>query len=313
MNDIYDIAALTARIRGKKVALFEHLDFSRKLRRAEDIDNYLGLPHRTGTAFMQEMADHALAHEPDVIREKVISVFAGKTFTIACKETMYKARTVIIATGVASSTLFRGEKELLGRGVSYCATCDGMLYRGKKVAVISYGREGESDAAYLAELCAEVHYLPLYRGDVNLRTETITLHEPCTIRAIEGEKKAERLVTSKGDLDVDGVFIIRESDPVDSLIKSVAMDGTHIAVDRQMKTNIADFSPAATQQENRIKWQKPSAKDSSPHSARQNTVTNRQTQPNHKNERDVSHHRQHRLHQHTEPRLTDEHRRRKNE
>lgn len=250
MNDIYDIAiigggpaglsaALTARIRGKKVALFEHLDFSRKLRRAEDIDNYLGLPHRTGTAFMQEMADHALAHEPDVIREKVISVFAGKTFTIACKETMYKARTVIIATGVASSTLFRGEKELLGRGVSYCATCDGMLYRGKKVAVISYGREGESDAAYLAELCAEVHYLPLYRGDVNLRTETITLHEPCTIRAIEGEKKAERLVTSKGDLDVDGVFIIRESDPVDSLIKSVAMDGTHIAVDRQMKTNIA--------------------------------------------------------------------------
>lgn len=249
MNDIYDIAiigggpaglsaALTARIRGKKVALFEHLDFSRKLQRAHDVDNYLGMPHRTGTDIMREMADHALAHEPDVIREKVISVFPGKKdFTIACKEEMYTARTVILATGVTSGALFEGEKQLLGKGVSYCATCDGMFFRGKTVAVISYGKEGEADAAYLANLCKEVYYLPQYRDEMNLRADNIIV-EKVMPRRIEGQNKTEKLITSKGEMHVDGVFIIRESDPVENLVRGLSLDGTHIAVDRQMRTNI---------------------------------------------------------------------------
>lgn len=249
MNDIYDIAiigggpaglsaALTARIRGKKVALFEHLDFSRKLQRAHDVDNYLGMPHRTGTDIMREMADHALGHEPDVIREKVISVFPGKkNFTIACKEEMYTARTVILATGVTSGALFQGEKDLLGKGVSYCATCDGMFFRGKKVAVISYGKEGETDAAYLAGLCQEVYYLPQYRADMTLRADNIIV-ENVTPRRIEGENKTEKLITSQGEMTVDGVFIIRESDPPENLVRGLALDGVHIAVDRQMHTNI---------------------------------------------------------------------------
>ena len=249
MNDIYDIAiigggpaglsaALTARIRGKKVALFKHLDFSRKLQRAHDVDNYLGMPHRTGTDIMREMADHALSHEPDVIREKVISVFPGKkNFTIACKEEMYTARAVILATGVTSSALFAGERDLLGKGVSYCATCDGMFFRGKTVAVISYGQEGETDAAYLAGLCQEVYYLPQYRADMNLRADNIIV-ENVTPRRIEGENKTEKLITSQGEMTVDGVFIIRESDPVENLVRGLSLDGTHIAVDRQMRTNI---------------------------------------------------------------------------
>ena len=249
MNDIYDIAiigggpaglsaALTARIRGKKVALFEHLDFSRKLQRAHDVDNYLGMPHRTGTDIMREMADHALGHEPDVIRENVISVYPGKkNFTIAWKEERYTARTVILATGVTSGALFQGEKDLLGKGVSYCATCDGMFFRGKKVAVISYGKEGETDAAYLAGLCQEVYYLPQYRADMNLRADNIIV-ENVTPRRIEGENKTENLITSQGEMTVDGVFIIRESDPPENLVRGLALDGVHIAVDRQMRTNI---------------------------------------------------------------------------
>lgn len=248
MNDIYDIAiigggpaglsaALTARIRGKKVALFEHLDFSRKLQRAHDVDNYLGMPHRTGEEIMREMADHALAHKPDIIREKVISVFPGKTFTIACKEEMYTARAVILATGVTSGALFQGEKDFLGKGVSYCATCDGMFFRGKTVAVISYGQEGESDAAYLSGLCKEVYYIPQYRAELNMRADNIIVQKVMP-RRIEGETKTERLITSQGELCVDGVFIIRESDPVENLVRGLTLDGVHIAVDRQMRTNI---------------------------------------------------------------------------
>lgn len=255
MTDVYDIAiigagpaglsaALTGRIRSKKVALFEHGEFSRKLRRAHEVDNYLGLPHRTGREMMDEMARHALDESVDVIRDKVVTIFGGRTFTIACKEGIYKAHSVIITTGVTSARLLDGEKELLGRGVSYCATCDGMFYRDKSVAVVAYNEEGEGDAAYLANLCREVHYLPQYRTDGKLRADTIIVHEGEVPRRIEGEGVAERLVTTRGVLDVDGVFILRESDPADSLIRSLATEGAHIVVDRQMRTNIGGLFAA---------------------------------------------------------------------
>ncbi len=247
-DSIYDVAvigagpaglsaAMTARIRGLKVALFEHLDFSRKLQRAHKVDNYLGVPNVSGAELMQKMADHALSFEPDLIREKVIRVFAGDGFTIACKMAMYQAKAVILATGVTSGALFAGEKEYLGKGVSYCATCDGMFFRGKTVAVISYGAEGEADAAYLANLCKKVYYLPQYRGGDAPTADNIEVLREMP-RRIEGSALAERLVTNARELAVDGVFLIRESDPVENLADGLVLDGDFIRVDRRMMTNI---------------------------------------------------------------------------
>lgn len=249
MTDIYDIAiigagpaglsaVLTSRIRDRRTVLFEHIDHSRKLKRAHEVDNYLGMPHRTGVAMMEEMASHALDESVDVVRDKVISIFKGRTFTIACKESVCKARSIIIATGVTSGRLLTGEKELLGRGVSYCATCDGMFYRDKEVAVVSYGREGESDASYLANLCKRVYYLPQYRMENKMRSDNIVVRRGEVPLRIEGTESAECLVTTKAELIVDGVFILRESDPADNLIRTLATEGAHIIVDREMQTNI---------------------------------------------------------------------------
>lgn len=232
-------AALTGRIRNKSVALFEHLDFSQKLQKAHIVDNYPGLPQITGKGLIQQMSAHCLAHEPTLIKEKVMSIFPGDTFTLLTPTATYQAHAIVLATGVVSTLLFAGEKDFLGRGVSYCATCDGMFYKDKKVAVIAYTEEGEHEAKYLGELCREVYFLPQYKAAAppalrdNVR---LVADKP---RAIEGEGQVARLVTDQGGLAVDGIFILRQSDPVENILPGLELEGEVIKVARDMSTSIA--------------------------------------------------------------------------
>jgi len=230
-------ATLTGRIRNKSIALFEHMDYSKKLQKAHVVDNYLGMPQITGKGMMQQFVAHCMAHSPTVIKEKVINIFPGdNVFTILTPGDTYEARAVIIATGVVASTLFRGEKDFLGRGVSYCATCDGMMYRGKDVAVISYSEEGEQEADYLRELCRTVYYLPQYKEPTNMRSDITLIYDKP--KAITGDVVVENLVMAAQQLDVHGVFIIRQSDPVENVLPGLELDGEVIKVDRDMSTNI---------------------------------------------------------------------------
>lgn len=230
-------AALTGRIRNKSVAVFEHMDFSKKLQKAHLVDNYLGMPQVTGQGMMQQFLSHAMAHEPQVIKEKVVNIFPGDNlFTLLTPGDTYEARTVIIATGVVATNLFTGEKEFLGKGVSYCATCDGMMYRGKDVAVISYAEEGEHEAEYLKDLCRNVYYLPQYKGASTMRSDINVIHD--RPQSITGDVVVENLVMAKEKLDVHGVFIIRESDPVENVLPGLELDGEVIKVNRDMSTNI---------------------------------------------------------------------------
>jgi len=247
-NEIFDIgiigggpaglsAALTGRIRNKSVALFEHMDFSLKLQKAHIVDNYLGVPQVTGQGMMQQFLAHCTAHNPSIIKEKVVNVFPGDDFfTLLTPGATYQARTVIIATGVVATTLFRGEKEFLGKGVSYCATCDGMMYKGKDVAVISYTSEGEHEAEYLSELCRSVYYLPQYKDMAPLRSGIKVIHEKP--QTISGDVVVEKLQMGKEELNVHGVFIIRMSDPVENVLPGLALDGEVIKVNRDMSTSI---------------------------------------------------------------------------
>src|SRR5690554_3739784 len=80
-----------------------------------------------------------------------------------------QSKTLIITTGVSVARPLPGEEELMGRGVSYCATCDGNFYKGKKVVVIADNPEGEEEVNFLAELAAKTWYIPQYKGSYNLR------------------------------------------------------------------------------------------------------------------------------------------------
>ncbi|MBP2650940.1 MAG: Thioredoxin-disulfide reductase [Firmicutes bacterium] len=231
-------AALTGRIRNKTVAIFEHLEHSTKLQKAHLVDNYLGMPQVTGKGLMQQMVAHCQAHEPTIIKKKVINIFPGEVLTLLTPDDTYQARVVILATGVVNTLLFEGEKDFLGRGVSYCATCDAMFYKDKKVAVISYTQEGEHEASFLGELCREVYYLPQYEYKELPAMRNNVKVMKVKPRVIKGDSQVEKLITDQAEVIVDGVFILRQSDPVENVLAGLELDGEVIKVNRDMSTNI---------------------------------------------------------------------------
>lgn len=229
-------AALTARVRNKSVVIFEHMGFSAKLQRAAEVPNYLGLPNLSGKELMERMAEHCLAAGPELVKEKVTQIFPGEVFTLLTPQDVYEAKTVILAIGVSPAELLAGEKGLLGQGVSYCATCDGMLYREKEVAVVAYAAEAEHEAVFLSEICRKVFYFPQYKPVGSLPPSV----QICSGKPKGVASKEERLVLehTKGSVEADGIFILRETDPVENLLAEVELCKDAIKVSHLQKTSV---------------------------------------------------------------------------
>ena len=230
-------AALTARVRNKSVALFEHMDFSPKLQKAHTINNYLGMPNTAGKDMMKQMADHCLSAGPTLIREKVTNIYAGDTFTLLTPSNTYEAKALVVAIGVSNAAMLTGEKDLVGKGVSYCATCDGMLYRDKPVAVIAYTEEGEHEADFLGEICPVVYFLPQYKTEYQPKHASVQVMQ-ARPQAVLGTDEVTGLATNAGELKVDGIFILRQSDPAETLMPELEMDGPFVKVTRDQATNV---------------------------------------------------------------------------
>lgn len=231
-------AALTGRIRNKKVILFEHLTFSQKLQKAHTVHNYLGMPNISGQELMKQFANHALSFNPELVKEKVVTIFPGDgMFTILTGKSTYEAKTIIVATGVVTTGLFEGEKDLLGRGVSYCATCDGMLYRDQDVAVVSYTQEGEHEAEFLSEICRQVYYLPQYKSDFTAVRSNLAV-KAMRPRSLMSDETGISLITDKENISAQGIFILRQSDPVENILPGIELQGEVIKVNRDMATSI---------------------------------------------------------------------------
>ena len=131
-----------------------------------------------------------------------------------------------------SSSALRG----VGRGVSYCATCDAMLYRGKTAAVIGYTEEAQRESEFLAELAEKVYYLPMGKEEVYL-PESIEIIREKPLE-ITGQDLVEYLKTDAGEYKVDGVFILRDSVSAEQLIPGLEIEEGHVKVNLQMETNI---------------------------------------------------------------------------
>ena len=230
-------AAITGTIRNKKVILLGSKDLSMKLVRAHEIQNYLGFPAVRGEDLARAFQAHLDQLGIGITEERVSAVYAmGDYYALQAGEQMIETTTVILATGVVQGKPLPGEEEMLGHGVSYCATCDAALVRGKKVAVIGYSAREEAEAAFLSEICPEVLYFPMYPVMADL---------PSAVEVIR-EKPEEILKTDSGiavktsedEYTADGVFVLREAVAPAQLVPGLETDGAHVKVNRRMETNI---------------------------------------------------------------------------
>ena len=149
-------AALTACNRGKKTGVISNPPESSKLWLAESVSNYPGMSG-TGSDIVKAMRRQLEESDAEVIQGRALSVVPlGKTIGVAVGSEFYETRAVIVAAGISRRPICPGETEFLGRGVSYCATCDGMLYKGKTVAVIGDSEEARHDAQFLSDIGCKV-------------------------------------------------------------------------------------------------------------------------------------------------------------
>ena len=229
-------AALNAKIRKKDFIFFGSKDMSSKLVKAHKINNYPGFFDRSGSEIKDELQKHMDYMDIKITEDNVLNIYSmGDYFIIMSKQGLYEATSVIIATGVNFGKLLKGEKEFLGRGVGYCATCDAALYKDKIVTIISYSKE-ENEANFLASIASKVYYIPMYKEYVDV-DKSIEIVNDIPVE-IKGNDFVNELILKKSKIKTDGIFILRESSDPEQLVPGLEIENNHIKVNRLMETNI---------------------------------------------------------------------------
>lgn len=231
-------AAITAAVRKKSVILYGEKTISQKVRKAHMILNYPGLPRISGKDLADKLAEHLELMDIGITEMKVTMVYAmGDYFVLQTSDgQMQEASSVILATGMVQARPLPGEDEFLGRGVSYCVTCDAMFYQDKTAAVIGYNREAEEEADFLADVADKVYYLPMYKEEPVLKDKIEILREKPLM--MFGEMQIEGLKTENQVLPLDGVFLIRDAIAPGKLVPGLEMKGNHVKVGQKMETNL---------------------------------------------------------------------------
>ena len=217
-------AALTARQRGKSALIVTTAPEDSPLWKAERVDNYPGFPGASGRELVEAFIAHARAAGAEIMRGRALAVAdLGGVFGVSVGADFVQGRAVILAPGLARSKPYPGEEEFLGRGVSYCATCDGMLYRGRRTAVIGLSADAAEEADYLRSIGCEVEFFDAASA------------KGC---AIHGGERVTSLTVSGAEHPVDAVFIFRAGLSPAGLCPGLETEGGRIVTDAAMATNL---------------------------------------------------------------------------
>lgn len=292
---VYDIAiigggcaGLTAAIygqrAGKTTVLFEKGNYGGQIVNTPEIENYPGIPKISGSEFTMQLAGQASALQAGLRQEEVLGLKKNPgTFLVRTSAQTYECRSVILAGGMEHRHLgVPGEERLKGAGVSYCATCDGMFFRGRDVAVVGGGNTAIQDAQFLSNYCKRVflvHRRDTFRAEQSLvkrlsEKENVefvldtVVEEISGGQTVEGVRLKNRRTEEVSELTVSGIFVavgqIPHNEPFAALVETdergfvaagedtkTSMPGIFAAGDcrtksvRQLTTAAADGTVAA--------------------------------------------------------------------
>ncbi len=215
-------AAINVRQRGGTVLVISTAVEGNPLYMAERIDNYPGIPGVSGRELLGIYRRHAESMGVEFLEARVLNAMANDgEWMLSAGDSFAEALAVVFAGGVVRGKKYPGEEALLGRGVSYCATCDGMLYRGKEVAVIGFSDGDRKEADYLSGIGCRVHWFR--------KPKAVTL---------EGAEKLERITVDGETVEAAGVFILRPSLAPTELFPELDLADGYVRVDRRMATNL---------------------------------------------------------------------------
>lgn len=231
MHDVIIIGAGTAGLSsaiyvlrsGKSVLLLEKSYYGGQIVNATDIENYPAIKKISGYDFATALYEQALSLGVDIEYENAVSIENGiYEKTVFTEKNSYKCRSIIIATGLQKRRLnIENEEKFTGKGVSYCAVCDGAFYKGKPVAVAGGGNTALEDALLLSEYCSKVyiiHRRKEFKGEKILaekltKRENISYMLNCTITALNGSERLESISVISNDskipndITVSGLFV----------------------------------------------------------------------------------------------------------
>ena len=230
-------AAINLKTYNKNFLWFGNAQMSEKVQKAEKVVNYPGLPELTGQELAKAFVDHKDSQGLEIVDKIVSSIYdMGGYYTVMAENEFFETESIIMATGVVVANQYPGEAEFVGRGVSYCATCDGALYKGKTIAVVSTAKRFEHEVEFLADLAEKVYLFPFYK-DCEIEKENVEFVKK-PIKEVKGGFRVDTLNLGEEELKVDGVFIMRNAIAPTTLLNTLEVADGHIVVNRQLETNL---------------------------------------------------------------------------
>lgn len=213
------------------------------------VENYPGIKKITGSDLAFNLFDHFNSLNIPLYNEEVVDIIDGEIKKVITTKKEYKAKKVIICSGRKPKKLgIKNEDKYIGKGISYCATCDGNFYKNKNVCVVGGGNSALESALYLSNICKNVYIIVRknkFIGDNSLikiiqNKENVIIKFNTIIESINGDDYVESIKTNNEKIDLNGIFINIGYEPSINILKklNLKMDNNYIVVNRNMETSV---------------------------------------------------------------------------